>query len=55
MRIFNIDLTNINLDENFDEVNPGTIIPVRPLAWYIKSEKRKSLKKELNEESMPVA
>ena len=55
MSILNIDLNDINLDGNFDEVNPGTIIHVRLLAWYIKFEKRKSPKKELNEKLMPVA
>ena len=39
MGILNIDLNNINLD------NPDTIIFVRLLAWHIKFEKRKALKK----------
>ena len=55
MGILNIDLNNINLDNNFDEDDLDTIILIRPLAWHIKSEKRKALKRELNEESMPVA
>ena len=39
MGILNIDLNNINLD------NPDTIIFVRLLAWHIKFEKCKALKK----------
>ena len=54
MGILNIDLNNINLDNNFDEDDLDTIILIRPLAWHIKSEKRKALKRELNEELMPV-
>ena len=54
--ILNIDLNCINLhDNNFDENDSGTIIHARPLAWHIRLEKRKALKKELNEELMPVA
>ena len=45
MCIYNIDLNNINLDNNFDEDNPGTIIHFRLLVWHIKSEKCKALKK----------
>ena len=55
MGILNIDLNNINLDNNFDEDDPDTIIFIRLLAWHVKFEKRKALKKELNEELMPVA
>ena len=55
MSILNIDLKNINLDNNFDEDDPGTFSHVRCLAWHIKFEKHKALKKELNEELMPVA
>ena len=55
MGILNTDLTNINLDDNFDEDDPGTIIHDRLLAWHIKFKKHKALKKELNEELMPVA
>ena len=43
MGILNIDLNNINLDNNVDEDDPDTIILIRPLAWHIKSEKRKAL------------
>ena len=38
----NIDLNNINLDNNFDEDDPDTIILVRLLAWRIKFEKTQS-------------
>ena len=34
--IFNIDLNNINLYNNFDEDDPDTIILIRLLAWHIK-------------------
>ena len=40
---------------NFDEDDPDTIIHIRLLAWHTKFEKRKELKKELNEKLMPVA
>ena len=55
MGILNIDLININLDNNFDEDDPVTIIYVRLLAWHIKFQKHEALKKELNEELMPTA
>ena len=55
MDILNIDLNNINLDNNFDEDDPDTIILIRLLTWHIKFEKRKALKKELNEELMSIA
>ena len=45
MGILNIYPNNINLDNNFDEGDPDTIILFRPLAWYIKFEKCKVLKK----------
>ena len=41
--IFNKDLNNISLDNNFDE-----------LAWHIKFEKREAFKKELSEELMLI-
>ena len=44
--ILNIDLKNINLDNNFDEDKPDTIILIRLLAWHMKFEKRKRLKKK---------
>ena len=37
----NIDLNNINLDNKFDEDDPGTIPHVRLLAWNNKFEKCK--------------
>ena len=55
MGILNIDINNINLDNNFDEDNLDTIILIRLLAWHIKFEKRKALKKEINKELMPIA
>ena len=49
--ILNIDLNNINLNDiNYGKDGPDTITYVRLLAWHIKFEKRKILKKELNEE-----
>ena len=36
---------NIKFDNNFDEDDPNTIILIRLLAWHIKFEKRKALKK----------
>ena len=45
MRILSIYLNNINLDNNFDEDDPDTIILVRLLAWHIKFEKRGALLK----------
>ena len=38
MDFLTIDVNNINLDNNFDEDNPDTIIFVRFLAWDIKIE-----------------
>ena len=43
--ILNIDLNDINLDNNFDEDDPDTIILITLLAWHIKFGKRKELKK----------
>ena len=44
MGIFNNDLNNVNLDDNFDEEDPNTIILIRLLAWHTKFEKRKEFK-----------
>ena len=56
MGILNIDLNNINLyDTNYEEDDPDTIILIRLLAWHIKFEKRKELKKKISEELMPLA
>ena len=43
MDILNIDLNSISLNNNFDE------------DWHIKFKKHMELKKELNEELMPVS
>ena len=49
MGILNIDINNsnnINLDNNFDEDDPDTVILIiRLLVWHIKFEKRNELKK----------
>ena len=45
MGILNTDLNNNNHDDNFDEDHPDTIIHIKLLAWHIKFEKRKVLKK----------
>ena len=46
MGILNVDLNDIRLDDtNYDEDFPDTIILVRLLAWHIKYEKRKALRK----------
>ena len=34
--ILNIDINSTNLDNNFDEDDPDTIILYRLLAWHIK-------------------
>ena len=47
MDILNINLNNINLDNNFHEDDPDTIIDIRPFASSIKFEKRKALKKRV--------
>ena len=41
MDIFNLDLNNINLDNNFDKDDSDTIILIRLLTWHIKFEKHK--------------
>ena len=45
MGIINIALNGINLDDNFHEKDPDTIILIRLLTWHIKFEKHKELKK----------
>ena len=55
MGIRNINHNNINLDNNIDEDDPDTIIHIRLLACYIKFEKPKAVKKELNEELILLA
>ena len=55
MGILNIDLNNISHDDtNYNEDDPETIIHIRLLAWHIKFEKRKTLKKGLKEELVLV-
>ena len=45
MGILNIDINNVNLGNNFDEDDRGTIIHIRLLAWHIKFEKCETRKK----------
>ena len=47
-------LNNFNVT-NYDEDDPETIIHVRLLVWHIKFEKRKALKKDMNEKLMLIA
>ena len=47
--VLNIDLNNINFN-NFDEDGLDNIILIRILAWHIRFEKRKELKKNVSEE-----
>ena len=54
MDIFNIDLNNVNLNNDFDEDDPGNAIHIRRLDWHIQYGKRRALKKKLDEELMPV-
>ena len=56
MGILSGDLDKINLDHNkFFKNNPDTMIHVRLLTWRNKFEKRKALKRKIDEELMPVA
>ena len=43
MGILNVNLNNINLDNNFDEDDPDTIILIKLLAWHIKLAERNAL------------
>ena len=45
MGILSVNLYNINLDNNFDEDDPDTIIHIRILTIHSKVEKSKALKK----------
>ena len=45
MGILNVNLGNINLDNNFDEDEPDTIIHIRHLVLHSRFKKRKALKK----------
>ena len=50
MGIRSIYLNNINLDDiNYEEDDPETIIHIRILAWHIKFENGKQLKKRISE------
>ena len=46
MGILSVNLNNINLDNNFDEDDPDTIILIKLLAQHSKFKKRKALKKD---------
>ena len=54
MGILSVKLNNINLDNNFDEDDPDTVILIRLLALHIKFKKRNTLKKR-SEELMLIA
>ena len=45
----------LNVDNNFDEQDPNATILIRFLAWHLKFEKRKALKKKISEELRPIA
>ena len=53
MVILSVDLTNINLDVNFDEFNPESIAHVRLMAWHSRFKQRKAFKKEIRKKLMP--
>ena len=55
MGILSIDLNNINFDKNFDEDDSDTIILIKLLAWQIRFEKRKALKRKVSEKLIPIA
>ena len=55
MGILNINLNNFNLDNNFDEDDPDTIFLSDFSLGILYLKKTKHVKKELNEELMPVA
>ena len=54
MGILNINLNNINLENNFDEDDPDTIVLIRLLAQHVKFEKQKELKKYINKELIKI-
>ena len=54
MDILSVSLNNINLDNNFNEDDPDTIILIRLLVWHSKFKNRKALKKKISEELMPI-
>ena len=47
-----VNLSNIYLNNNFDENDPDTIILVRLLTWHSKFKKGKTLKKKISKELM---
>ena len=52
MVIVRVNLHNIDLDNNFEE---DGIVVIKLLAWHNNLKNAKHLKKELNEELMPIA
>ena len=55
MGIVSVDLNNTNFDDtNDDEDDPGISIHTILLAWHIKFEKLKAVKKDINEELILV-
>ena len=54
MGILSVHFNNINLDNNFDEDGPVSIILVRLLVWQRKFKKCKALKKYINDELMSI-
>ena len=45
MGVISVNPNNINIDINFDEYDSHTFILIRLLAWHVKFEKHKVLKK----------
>ena len=54
MVILNIDHNYINLDNNFDEADPDSLILIRILHWHNKLEKRKARKNMISEKLMEI-
>ena len=50
MSILSENFNNINLDNNFDEDDPDTIILIKIFAWHIKFEKFKERQKKISKE-----
>ena len=49
MSSLNLDLNNVNLDSNFDEYDPGTIISVRILLGILNLKNKKLFLKKISE------
>ena len=49
MSSLNLDLNNVNLDSNFDEYDPDTIISVRILLGILNLKNTKLFLKEISE------